>query len=269
MRSLLAFLTLATAASADDLTLRNGATFTGVVREQGDKVTIETDYGSMTFRKIDVRSVVKGRDPVGDFDAKIRVASSTRELAAVAAWALDNGLPGRAQGVFRSILARDPDHAEARRGLGFEKIDGRWLTGDELQIARGLAKFDGRWIPKEEAERLLEERAAAQAEADRLEAERRMVRLPPPPAPPYQEQIAPQYWEPEPLVVEHPAPYPPYSPPCAAPPPCLPQAPPLPVSMPSILPAPTPPVIFQTPPLRISSPPGNPIQVRSMRIESK
>lgn len=142
MRSLLAFLALATPAFADEVTLHNGSTFSGVVREQGDKVTIEMDYGTMTFKRIDVRSVRKGRDPVGDFEEKIRTATSTPDLAAIAAWALDNGLRGRAEGLYRRILTRDPDHAEARRVLGFEKLGGRWRTGDDLQAARGPAKVE-------------------------------------------------------------------------------------------------------------------------------
>lgn len=258
MRSLLVVLTLATAVSADELTLRNGGTFTGVVREQGDKVTIESDYGSMTFKKIDVRSVVKGRSAVGDFDAKVSATTSTQGLAAVAAWALDNGLRGRAEGLFRSILAVEPDHAEARRGLGFENVDGRWLTGDDLQIARGLAKVDGRWIPKEEAAKLLE----LQVEADRLEAQRRLP--PPPPSPPYQEVFTPAYCESAPVVFDYPTEPEPYYPQYVEPSPCLPSAPPYPASLSPVRPAPSPYRVYQTPPLNIT-----PLPVRPMRITSR
>jgi hypothetical protein len=187
MRSLLILLTLASAAVADELTLRNGSTFSGVVREQGDKVTIEMDYGSMTFKKIDVRSVVKGRDPIGEFNRKVAVATSTRDLAAIAAWALDQGLRGRAESVYRTILVREPEHAEARRALGFEKVGGRWLAGDDLLIAWGLVKVDGRWISKEEADRLLAEAAAAaEPESAPVESEPQPEPLPaepPSPAP--------------------------------------------------------------------------------------
>jgi hypothetical protein len=270
MRSLLAFLTLATAASADELTLRNGSTFIGVVQARGDKVTIETDYGSITFKKIDVKSIVKGRDPIGEFDARIQAECSTQELAALAAWAVDQGLHGRAQWVYRMILAREPEHADARRGLGFEKVGGRWLTGDDLQIARGMVKFEGRWISREEAARLREE-AAARDEADRLEAERRRVVQSPPP-PPQEQEIPPQDGGPQSVEGEPPMQSEPVEVPYDAPQVCQPSvAPPAaPVSVrPPLSPRST---IFSTPPLRITPRPltsPHAIVVRPWRIATK
>ena len=57
VRTLLLSLALASAALADELVLKNGSSFNGIVRESGDKVTVEMDYGTMTFKKVDVRSI--------------------------------------------------------------------------------------------------------------------------------------------------------------------------------------------------------------------
>ena len=178
MKTFLAFLTAASMSSVafgDELTLRNGSTFTGAVRDEGDRVTIETEFGFMTFKKIDVRSVVKGRDVVREFAERSQSASSVKELVELAAWARDKGLNSRAEDVFRRVLAKEPDHAEARGALGYERIDGRWLQGDELRIARGDVKVDGRWLPKSVAIKVQEQQALQRIEGDRLELEARVA----------------------------------------------------------------------------------------------
>ena len=48
-------LLLASAVSADELVLKNGSAFSGIVREEGDRVIVEMDFGTMSFKKIDVR----------------------------------------------------------------------------------------------------------------------------------------------------------------------------------------------------------------------
>jgi hypothetical protein len=64
------------------------------------------------------------------------------------------GEAARARAAFEAVVAIDPEHAAARRALGFERVDGRWLTGDELKRARGLVEVGGRWLSREEAEAL-------------------------------------------------------------------------------------------------------------------
>lgn len=178
MRTFLAFLTVAAlspVAFADELTLRNGSTFTGSVREEGDRVTIETEFGFMTFKKIDVRSVVRGRDVVREFSERAQTAGSVKELLELAGWAREKGMTTRAEEVYRRIIARDPDQPDARRALGYERVDGQWLQGDDLLIARGFLKIDGRWLPKDVAVRVLEQQALARIETERLETEARIA----------------------------------------------------------------------------------------------
>ena len=40
----------------DEVVLHNGAVFSGVVRESGGNVHVEVDFGTMTFRRSQVRS---------------------------------------------------------------------------------------------------------------------------------------------------------------------------------------------------------------------
>ncbi|MFH1679333.1 MAG: hypothetical protein ABIH26_01670, partial [Candidatus Eisenbacteria bacterium] len=45
------------------------------------------------------------------------------------------------------VIAADPDHAEARALLGYTNHEGRWLTEDELDEAKGLVRYGSSWLP--------------------------------------------------------------------------------------------------------------------------
>lgn len=175
MRTLLAVLSMASVVLADEVVLRNGSSFSGVVREQGDKVIVEMDYGTMTFKKVDVKRIERGEDVLTQFQEKARGATDVKSMMELAGWARDKGLLGRAQELYRKVIALDADQAEARKALGYEKVNGLWLTGDDLMTARGFVKVNGRWMNKDSADRLLEQEAAARVESDRLALERRVA----------------------------------------------------------------------------------------------
>lgn len=175
VRSLLLSMALVSAAAADEVILKNGSAFTGVVREQGERIVLEMDYGTMTFKKVDVRSVTRGESPIQEFEQRSAAAKDVKGLMELAAWAREKGLGGRATELFRKVIQLDPDQAEARKALGFEKHNGRWLEGDDLMTARGLVKVGGRWLDKDTAQRLQEQEAVARIEHERAELARRMA----------------------------------------------------------------------------------------------
>lgn len=175
MRTLLLTLSLASAALADEVVLRNGSSFSGVVREEGDRVVVEMDYGSMTFKKIDVKSIRRGEDVLTQYQEKAKTATDVKSMMELAAWARDKGLAGRAQDLYRKVILLDGDQADARKALGFEKVNGLWLTGDELMTAKGFVKVNGRWMNKDSADRVVEQEAAARIESDRTSLERRVA----------------------------------------------------------------------------------------------
>ncbi|MHC5009519.1 MAG: HEAT repeat domain-containing protein [Planctomycetota bacterium] len=72
------------------------------------------------------------------------------------------------------VLALDPDHAAARRALGYEHVRGVWRRGDEIWRAKGFVHHDGRWMTGEEFAAAT--RPAREAEAQR-EGEQRVLRL--------------------------------------------------------------------------------------------
>jgi hypothetical protein len=174
MRTLFLSLALSSAALADEVVLKNGSAFSGIVREEGERVVIEMDYGSMTFKKVDVRSISRnGEDVLSQYQQKARTATDVKSMMELAAWAKDKGLSGRATELYRKVLLLDADQAEARKALGYEKVNGLWLTGDDLMTARGYVKIGGRWMLKDTAERVLEQEAVGRIENDRLAQLRR------------------------------------------------------------------------------------------------
>jgi hypothetical protein len=60
------------------------------------------------------------------------------------------GLEDVAHRAYERAISIDPDHAAARRALGYERIDGRWLAGDDLWRAKGFVHHEGRWMSAQE-----------------------------------------------------------------------------------------------------------------------
>lgn len=168
-------LLLASAALADEVVLRNGSVFSGIVREEGDRVVVEMDFGTMSFKRIDVKSITKGKDPVTEFSEKLNAATDVKSMLELAAWAKEKGLGARTTDLYRRILTLDPDQAEARKQLGYEKVNGQWLQGDDLMVARGFVKVNGKWLTKETAELVMEQEAQAKIENERIQLAKRMA----------------------------------------------------------------------------------------------
>ena len=57
MRTIVCILACAAVAAADELELRNGGIFSGIVKEVGDRVIVNMEYGSMSFKRVDVKRV--------------------------------------------------------------------------------------------------------------------------------------------------------------------------------------------------------------------
>jgi hypothetical protein len=71
---------------------------------------------------------------------------------ALAAWCEKNGLHEQCRAHLGKVLEMNPDHAEARRLLGYRMVNGDWLTPDDLAQAAGRAAKTAaavkEWEPK-------------------------------------------------------------------------------------------------------------------------
>jgi hypothetical protein len=102
--------------------------------------------------------------PPADAPAAYRLALALEE----------DGFTDLARKAHERVVAADPDHAAARRALGFEKVDGRWLSGDDLLRAKGFVRVGARWVLAQEAPKVDDvlpriRRAAVGFQSDRSE----------------------------------------------------------------------------------------------------
>lgn len=85
-------------------------------------------------------------------------------LFQVAKWADENGLKTDSKRLLRQVIKIDPEHAEARAMLGYQKYEGKWLTQREIDREKakkeeadrekqGLKKWKNEWVPKEDYEK--------------------------------------------------------------------------------------------------------------------
>lgn len=172
MRYITALAALAVAsipAFADEVVLRNGARFEGDVRESKDTVTVVMDFGSITFKRIDVARIDRGPAPILVFDGRLVLlkADDLEGRFDLAMWALDRHLDQRATKLLEHILERDPDHARAREALGYRRHQGKWLTEEEYFTEQGLVKCRGEWMKKEIVREILRIEAEQEAEIAR------------------------------------------------------------------------------------------------------
>jgi len=177
LTTLAALLVASIPALADEVVLRNGARFEGDVRESKDTVTVVMDFGSITFKRIDVARIDRGPSPILVFDGRLVLLKGDDHDGRfdLAMWAREHHLDQRATKLLESILERNPEHAPTREALGYLKHKGRWVTEEAYYLEQGLVPFRGEWMKKEIVEEIARLEAEKEAELQR-EVEIEMLR---------------------------------------------------------------------------------------------
>lgn len=144
---------IAPAAAADVVHLKDGTELAGETTDGLLEVRVETPAGAVTvpWSRIDridrgsyVRSLFEKR-------AATLAADDAEGHFLLALWCRRQGLAEPMRTELERVLAIRPDHAGARAALGYEKVEEKWVAGDELLGAKGFVRRDGRWILEEEA----------------------------------------------------------------------------------------------------------------------
>ncbi len=128
MRITVAFLLLVSAAWADEVTLKNGKKFTGIAREQGETVVLEMAIGTVTIPKDQVSNVTFAETPLHRFYDALKACATVDDFLKLAR---ATTIPRLANVAYVKIVELAPEHAEARKALGHEKIAGVWTTREE------------------------------------------------------------------------------------------------------------------------------------------
>jgi hypothetical protein len=145
-------------ASADIIVLANGQRLEGsVVSKKDGRVTFRTTSGITTTVDADRVLAVEERPTLRDvyrrMAAKVEPDDAEGHYA-LALWCRDRGLRDAATAELVETLHADPDHAAARKDLGYVKTADGWISREDAMRAKGMVQIDGRWLDKEKAEKL-------------------------------------------------------------------------------------------------------------------
>ncbi len=143
----------ATPVRADIIVTTSGGRIVGkIVKETETEIQVKTDKGPIiTLNRDEIDSITKEKpeDTFARMQKGVK-GDDVKGLMALAQWARDNKLPKEAAETLERVIKYEPDHAEARVQLGYERVAGKWVKGDELQKAKGLVEYHGKWITPED-----------------------------------------------------------------------------------------------------------------------
>ncbi len=151
-------------ALADKVILKDGGEVIGkvVVTETEVEVTVREGM-KVSIPKDQVKEIIFEKTPVEEFEE--RLAKIDAEDAAgfyeLGLWAREQGLKEEARRTFEKVIKLAPDHAGARKELGYIRHEGEWVLYEEAMKDKGLVRYKGRWVTPEKKKELEEEAAAA------------------------------------------------------------------------------------------------------------
>jgi len=155
--------------AADELVLKAGGKITGKIVEETDAhVKIKTKFGGvLTIKRADIKEVVHKKSKGDIYKEKVaKIApKDVKALWELAEWCRAEGLGKQYRATLKKIIAVDPDHEKARKGLGHVRYKDGWVTRKALEKmekaalekemkAKGMVKYKGKWVTQEEKERL-------------------------------------------------------------------------------------------------------------------
>ncbi len=144
-----------------------GAAEKGGPAERGEIVSIRTLSGAtVAVGQREVESIVRRKMILEEYESLRRAAPNTVEAQwDLAEWCRQKSLPKERESHLRTVVALDPDHVAAHRGLGHMKDrQGQWATHDEVMLSRGYVKHKGKYILPQELELLQQDERTSEAE---------------------------------------------------------------------------------------------------------
>ncbi|HUT09202.1 MAG TPA: HEAT repeat domain-containing protein [Thermoguttaceae bacterium] len=114
--------------------------------------------GRITLDQVQVQAVLTQNPDLQQYEQICpRFPDTVEGQWALAQWCQDRGLSTQRKTHLERIIELDPDHAEARRLLGYQKSADRWLTREEIMAEQGYVGYKGRYRTSQEIE-LMENR---------------------------------------------------------------------------------------------------------------
>lgn len=161
-------------AQADVFLLENGGRIEGewLNRDQQPptEYLIRTTAGvKLSLPITQVRQAVRQSSAAAEYLEKAPLTpESVPDQWALAQWCKERSLSDERKLHLRRVVELDPNHQLARRALGYQFLEGKWVTREQFRRQEGFELYKGKWRTPQEIE-ILEARARVeQAEKDWL-----------------------------------------------------------------------------------------------------
>lgn len=148
---------LSSPALADRVVTVSGGTVRGkIIKETRRAVHVKNKRGIVVQIPRNNIDRIEREDHGATFKTRFDELSGTnwKGFLKLAQWAEDKALEEEATKAYKKVLEANPDQADARGKLGYEKVGAKWLRGNALKRARGLVKFKNRWVTPQDKARL-------------------------------------------------------------------------------------------------------------------
>lgn len=159
---------LVSLAPADVFVLSGGGRITGdlVNRNESPRqryIIQISDGAQLTLDASQVEKVVRVRPEEAEYERIYADYPDTADAQwELAQWCREHKLTAQREIHLRRVIELDPDHVEARRALGYNRIEGKWQTRQEVMTDRGYVRYKGQWKLPQEIE-LLENKKKLEA----------------------------------------------------------------------------------------------------------
>jgi len=157
---LLSALVVCPGALAEVFVLRAGGRIEGEhlnpQRVAGQPYQLRTSDGlRLSLADQAIARVIVKTDVDKQYEALLAKAANTeKDQWALAEWCKEAGLLEARRRHLQAVIAVNPDHAEARKALGYQRFPTKpgWLTQDEYMQSLGYVRYKGAWRTKQEVE---------------------------------------------------------------------------------------------------------------------
>jgi hypothetical protein len=148
----------ATPAAAKVFVLSSGGRLEGELVNPDEKpretYVIKLDKGGQITLKADqVEQVLEASAEQTEYD-KVRpqYPDTVDGQWKLAEWCRERRLTALRETHLKRVVSLDPDHMEARRALGYYKIDGQWVTMEQWKTKQGYRLYKGKWLLPQQIE---------------------------------------------------------------------------------------------------------------------
>lgn len=123
--------------------------------------------GEITLRREQVEQVLRPRPEEREYERLRPTYPDTAEGQwALAQWCLAAKLSSQRRTHLERVIELDPQHAEARRALGYSLRNGEWMTQEDVMTRQGYRRYKGQWMNEQEIQLAERERQQDLAQKD-------------------------------------------------------------------------------------------------------